>query len=127
MNAKQKLHKFKMNEWAVRCADQKASGLPIKDWCQQNNISIHTYNYWKHLLKQEAVDQLPPDIVPLTLPDVPVSSNVTVQTLSPDNSNCAIRSICSTARLTLGDISIDIDVSASEAFLTSLIKAVRHA
>ncbi|MGN1197865.1 MAG: IS66 family insertion sequence element accessory protein TnpA [Acetatifactor sp.] len=124
MNAKQKLHQFKLNEWAVRCADQKASGLPVKVWCQQNNISIHTYNYWKHLLKQDAVDQLLPDIVPLSFPTVPTVSEVESQTPSSVNSN---RSIRSTARLTLGDISIEVDDYASEAFLSALIKAVRHA
>ena len=54
MNAKQKLHQVHLQEWTVRFADQKASGLTVRQWCEQNNLSFHTYNYWKHLLKEEA-------------------------------------------------------------------------
>ena len=68
MNAKQKLHQAHLQEWATRFADQKASGLTVKQWCEQNHFSIHTYNYWKHLLKEEVIDQLLPDIVPVTVP-----------------------------------------------------------
>ena len=65
MNARQKLHQIHLQEWTVRFADQKASGLTVRQWCEQNNLSFHTYNYWKHLLKEEVVDQTMPDIVPL--------------------------------------------------------------
>ena len=62
MNAKQKLHQAHLREWAARFADQKASGLTVRTWCEQNDLSIHKYNYWKHLLKEEVVDQVLPDI-----------------------------------------------------------------
>ena len=67
MNARQKLHQIHLQEWTVRFAEQKASGLTVRQWCKQNNLSFHTYNYWKHLLKEEVVDQTLPDIVPLSL------------------------------------------------------------
>ena len=62
MNAKQKLHQVHLQEWTVRFADQKASGLTVQQWCEQNNLSFHTYNYWKHFLKEEVVEQVLPDI-----------------------------------------------------------------
>ena len=52
MNAKQKLHQIHLQEWTVRFAEQKASGLTVRQWCEQNHLSFHTYNYWKHLLKE---------------------------------------------------------------------------
>ena len=65
MNAKQKLHQAQLTEWATRFAAQKASGLTVRQWCDQNHLSIHKYNYWKHQLKEEVVEQVMPDIVPL--------------------------------------------------------------
>ena len=56
MNAKQELHQAHLQEGATRFADQKASGLTVKQWCEQNLFYIHTYNYWKHLLKEEVVN-----------------------------------------------------------------------
>lgn len=68
MNTRQKLHQIHLNEWASRFADQKASGLTVRQWCQQNNYSVHSYTYWKHILKEELASQMLPDIVPLTPP-----------------------------------------------------------
>lgn len=59
MNTRQKLHQLRMNEWATRFSDQKASGLTVKEWCGQNDLSIHTYNYWKHALKEELARLFP--------------------------------------------------------------------
>lgn len=36
MNARQKLHQVHLQEWTVRFADQKASGLTVRQWCEQN-------------------------------------------------------------------------------------------
>ena len=53
MNTKQKLHQAYFAKWAVHFQEQASSGLTVKQWCVENNFSIHTYNYWKHLLKLE--------------------------------------------------------------------------
>ena len=69
MKTNQKLHQLHLNEWAQRFADQKASGLTVKQWCEDNNFSNHAYNYWKRVLKEEVGNQILPDIVPLVLPE----------------------------------------------------------
>ena len=68
MKTTEKLHQIHLNKWAARFSDQKSSGLTVKQWCEQNNFSIHTYNYWKHLLKKELKKQVLPDIVPISVP-----------------------------------------------------------
>ena len=130
MNAKQKLHQVHLQEWTVRFADQKASGLTVRQWCEQNNLSFHTYNYWKHLLKEEVVEQVLPDIVPLTVPALS-DSDSSLETAAPEirsiRANRAIRSNVSNIKLRINDVSIEIDASVSEEFLTKLIRAVCHA
>lgn len=121
MNTKQKLHQLRMNEWTARFSDQKASGLTVKEWCNQNNLSIHTYNYWKHALKEELASQVLPDIVPIVILETsaspaPIVSNDSALT------NCAIRP---TAKLTYNNISIEFGSDISEAFLATIIKALR--
>ena len=86
MNSHQKLHQVRLNEWASLFADQKASGLTVRDWCAQNNLSIHKYNYWKHQLKESITDQFLPDIAPLSLP-------ITNSVSTADCTNRAIREI----------------------------------
>ena len=83
MNTKQKLHQIELAHWTALFQEPASSGLTVKAWCQEQNISIHTYNYWKHQLKMECLDSLLPpvhDIVPLT---VPVSTPSTAQCLLP--------------------------------------------
>ena len=130
MNARQKLHQIHLQEWTVRFAEQKASGLTVRQWCKQNNLSFHTYNYWKHLLKEEVVEQALPDIVPLSLPvlsDSVSSLETTVPDIRSIRANRSIRSNNSNVQMQINSISIEIDSSVSEEFLGKLIKAVCHA
>ena len=73
MSTKSLLHRAKSNEWASRFADQKTSDLSVTEWCKQNNLTEYKYYYWRRLLKEEAIEQVLPDIVPLAMPSVPVN------------------------------------------------------
>ena len=130
MNAKQKLHQAHLREWAARFADQKASGLTVRTWCEQNDLSIHKYNYWKHLLKEEVVDQVLPDIVPLALPSSYAASDLpTTQASQPVRTNRAIRAnyTNSNVKFCIDGVAIEIDPSVSEEFLRTLVRAVHYA
>ncbi|RGI92215.1 IS66 family insertion sequence element accessory protein TnpA [Blautia obeum] len=124
MNARQKLHQVHLQEWTVRFADQKASGLTVRQWCEQNNLSFHTYNYWKHLLKEEVVDQALPDIVPVSVSALSESVH-SLEITKPEIRS--IRSNSSNVKMQVNGISIEIDASVSEEFLSKLIKAVCYA
>ena len=127
MNAKQKLHQVHLQGWAIRFADQKASGLTVRQWCEQNSLSFHTYNYWKHLLKEEVVDQSLLDIVPLSLPVLSGSDSSSGTTAPAFPSIRANRSNNSNVKMLINGVSIEIDTWVSEEFLGKLIKAVCHA
>ena len=40
----------KRQEWEEKIHQQKESGQSIVRWCEQNNISYHTFNYWRERL-----------------------------------------------------------------------------
>ena len=125
-----KLHQVRLQEWAGRFAEQKTSGLTVRQWCEVNHFSFHTYNYWKHLLKEEVVDQALPDIVPISVPALPESDHsleITKPEIRSIRANRSIRSNDSTVQMQVNGISIEIDSSVSEEFLSKLIKAVCHA
>lgn len=54
-------------EWTSRFSSHNASDLTVRQWCEKN-YSVHSYNYWKYILKEELAGQMLPDIVPLTAP-----------------------------------------------------------
>lgn len=129
MNTRQKLHQIKLAHWTTQFQEQASSGLTVKAWCQENNISIHTYNYWKHQLKMEYLDALLPaehDIVPLT---ATISTPSKTQCLPLSGQSLDSRklhdnnSICITSE----DIQVTIGSSISEEHLLRILRAVRHA
>lgn len=75
------------------------------------------------MLKEELASQVLPDIVPVSLPN---STGKLLPTVS-GNSSLTNRAIRSTAKLTINNISIEVDSAISAAFFTTIIKAVRDA
>lgn len=126
MNAGTKIHQLHLNEWITRFSEQKASGLTVKQWCEQKYLSVHVYNYWKHLVKEDLSRQVLPDIVPLAFPNSQ-STPDPQDSSTPVFTNCTIRAIRTTATITINGITITVDSGISEDFLRTLTKAVRHA
>ena len=130
MTTKQKIHQARLNDWAAKFKEQKASGLTVRQWCGQNDLSIHKYNYWKHKLKEEIASQLMPDIVQLSILDqVTLTGTVPgkVDTYSlpdrPIRPNCATPNI----RLCIDGVAFELEPPVSEDFLKTLIRAVHYA
>ena len=130
MSTKSMLHQAKLNEWATRFADQKASGLTVPRWCEQNSFSTYQYYYWKRLLKEEAIEQVLPDIVPLAFPSTTTTSQhifPTSEVASATRTTCTTFASPANARIMIGNTSIELFPNASEEFICNLIKAVRNA
>lgn len=129
MNAKQKLHSAKLTHWTALFKEQASSGLTVKAWCLEHDISIHTYNYWKHQLKMECLDSLLPsdhDIVPLA---TPIITSATSGLLCSSDMLRASRESpgYDPISISCGDVQITIGSSVSEEKLLALLKVVRHA
>ena len=134
IKSKELVHQAFLNEWSSRFADQKASGLTVRDWCTQNNLSIHKYNYRKHQLKEELLSQVMPDIAPLPLPisssPIPPEQSGSLTTHDSDDlairANRAIRTDFNDAASV--DLSINgISISIPEDHLSAFVKALCHA
>ena len=125
MSTKSLLHQAKLNEWASRFADQKTSGLSVTEWCKQNNLTEYKYYYQKRLLKEEAIEQVLPDIVPLAMPSVSVKTQVD-EVASATFASCTSFTSTSCARLFINGICIELDPSAPESLIRNIIKAVNY-
>ena len=129
MNAKQKLHQANLAKWTALFHEQASSGLTVKNWCVQNNISIHKYNYWKRMVKEMYVDSVLPDIVPISPVSLP-----SLPSALPDSQLAGLRELrdsCNSMEskcvsIVIDDIRIEIGPSASDEMISGIIKAVRH-
>ena len=125
MNARTKIHQLHLNEWITRFSEQKASGLTVKQWCEQKHLSVHAYNYWKHLVKEDLSRQVLSDIVPLAF-STSESTPVPTESNTPVFTNCTLHTIRTTTTITLNGITITVDSDILEEFLHTLLKAVVH-
>ena len=122
MATKQAIHQAFLDQWASLIKDQQASGMTVKDWCYLNNISRHKYNYWKHRLKEEFIQSIPQEIVPLDFSEL--SSDTTHTPFTAPNTTGSSSFI----RITINDTLIEIPTtSASPEIISGIIKAVRYA
>ena len=127
MNNKQKLHQIKLSLWAGRFQEQAASGLTVKAWCLENNVTIHTYNYWKHKLKLEYIASrltVEHDIVPLA-PELLQPTSLSQIDLSNSSALCQLHDSHElhksheqhTLCIIYGDISISVGSKYPVSFL----------
>lgn len=133
MNAKQKIHHAKLNQWIGLFKEQADSGLTVRQWCEENNYSIHTYNYWKHILKEEYAASALPDIVPVfplgpVLPTTASSGlSKMTQTISCESRDLRDSSHAHTIRILIDDTEISLNPSTSDEMICRIIQAIRHA
>ncbi len=128
MNAKQKLHQSNLALWAERFREQAASGLSIKAWCQSNNISLYTYNYWKHVDKEAYVDSILPEIVPISIPCTTLSTDESPLAAPVSSALCdSHNAIPDSMSIRFSDIQIEIGPRTSSETILEIIKAVQHA
>jgi len=55
-------------EWMERLGDYRASGLTMRAWCEERQVSFHKLRYWLRTTKRkESVPAATASFVPLTL------------------------------------------------------------
>ena len=132
MKVNQRIHQAKLSKWTALFQEQAASGLTVRDWCNQKSLSIHAFYYWKRLAKEMYVSSIMPDIVPVSINEVPPAP---VQDLSVQENlsksyklrNSSSPSTPNDVTVSIGDVNISIGACASDELISNIIKAVRHA
>ena len=58
------MNNHELDIWKERFIAQKASGLTVLQWCEENNITRHTYYYWYKQIKgsRPKLAKVPPPI-----------------------------------------------------------------
>ena len=50
-------HAAKVQEWSVRIAECRSSGIGVKAWCREHGIALKTYYNWDRQIVKEATQQ----------------------------------------------------------------------
>lgn len=52
---RKEIHEIRLREWEKLFEDYRASGLSQRQWCEQHNLKLRAFQYWQHLLREEAL------------------------------------------------------------------------
>ena len=50
-------HAAKVQEWSLRVAECRGSGIGVKAWCREHGIALKTYYNWERQIVKEATRQ----------------------------------------------------------------------
>ena len=50
-------HAASVQEWSVRVAECRSSGIGVKAWCSEHGIALKTYYHWEREIVREATQQ----------------------------------------------------------------------
>ena len=107
----------RLEKWNAAICVQKASGLTIKEWCEQNGINPNTYYYYLRRIRDAMLESSGPRLVEMefSAADLPAGKSA-----SPD-------SFLPQITITLRDCAISIGETAPPELISSVLEAVRHA
>lgn len=141
MNVNKRIHDAKFATWVSRLQQQAESGLPVKQWCQENGVTKNAYYYWKRLIKETYADSVVPEIVPLYSEEPTSIESATPIPLLPEpqqtpnkpelhnsRESRELRNLqTNTVTVSSNNISIDIYASASNELVAKIIEVIRNA
>ena len=94
----------KLSMWADRVTACRESGMTVRQWCEENGISVKTYYNWQKRLYQMATEQEP---------------------RFAEITGCIPQSRSSVATVQIGAAQAEIHVGADEETLRSLFQAMK--
>jgi hypothetical protein len=87
----------KLNEWRLLLEERKQKGLPIKEFCQEKNITPPQYYYYQGLInspeklkKIKTPKNKPSPIKPIQLINSPSKENAGIRFILPNNLQCIL-------------------------------------
>ena len=109
-------HAGKVQEWSVRIAECRGSGIGVKAWCREHGIALKTYYNWERQIVKEATRQY---ALAAT-----ASAGMLVQ-VNPDTMvSDDVNSIETTVTIRHGESIITLPAGSSTGAIADLVKAL---
>lgn len=118
-------HAAKVQEWSVRVAECRGSGLGVKAWCREQGISLKTYYNWERVIVKEATRRLA--LAAPAAPAAPTSAGMLVEvdpSTMPNGNECIIEAVVTIRH---GGSEITLPAGSSAEMIAELVKELnRH-
>ena len=113
---------MRRQSWALMLREQSASGLSVKDWCEQNNLSTKSFYYRRRQVQSMLLDSAEESrFTELVIPE----PSVTNTDLKPNAS--AGMAFTSQLMISAGDLVIGVSQDTPTQLLTDVLQVIRNA
>ena len=112
MNTRLVAKEVKFAQWNALVQECMSSGLKVKDWCLQNNISKDAYYYWLRKVREVACDSMETSFARVPDQCIPQSYHSAFST---------------ELTISIGSITISINSSTPLHLIESVIRVVANA
>lgn len=112
---------LKLQQWATLIKEYNDSGLKLKDWLCENNLTKDQYYYWRNQLKETVVKSMTPEFVSL-----PVCQPQSTFPLDPAPSQ-SVADSRPAAIIKVNNVSVEISNDVSAELISKILKAVSYA
>ena len=130
MDVRTMKHAAKLAEWSEKVQACRSSGLPVRKWCEQNNVCYKTYYTWERVYLAEVSKQL---AIPEQLPVARTNQIVRVDpSQMPDEMEAigaapAIQTTSNVAiTLRYGEMSVEMPAGMEITQIAVLMNALRQ-
>ena len=112
MNTQLVAKEVKLTQWNALVQECMSSGLKVKDWCQQNNVSKDAYYYWLRKVREAACDSMEASFVRVPGQCIPSSFD---------------SSFSAELTISIGSVTINVNSATPQHLIESTIWAVTNA
>lgn len=113
---------MRRQSWALMLQEQSASGLSVREWCKQNNLSVKAFYYRRRLVQSMILDSVEePRFTELVMPE-PSGSNTDLK----PNASPAV-SFTPQLMISTGDFTIGVTQDTPGQLLADVLQVIRHA
>ena len=112
---------MRRQSWALMLREQSASGLSVKDWCEQNNLSTKSFYYRRRQVQSMLLDSAEESrftelIMPEpSVPNTDLKTNVSAGMFTPQ------------LMISAGDLIIGVSQDTPRQLLTDVRQVIRNA
>lgn len=111
---------IKLEHWRQLIDECQSSGMQVKQWCLQNNISKDQYYYWLRKVREITVDNLPISVN--SLPDKTDSKNMSFKKLEVQS---PVSGLTSAITIHLPQATVEVPDGISQSTVEAVLMALK--
>lgn len=105
----------------IRSCNSRPKGMTVSQWCELNNVNLHSYYWHIHTLRQEGIDYAEASGIDLSAPQTAFVELKPPVSL-PANQIAAVESMVT---IHIGESVMNIPESVSDEFLQRIMNSLR--